>query len=136
MDLSKAYDVLNHELLLEKLLFYVVKGATNLWFKSYITNRRQSIEIKQSEPRHVCVNRYRYCLTEIKQGVPQGSIKGPLLFLLYINNLLLNIHGGSLVMFADDINILITENDSVILQSKLNRVIIELETWFRKNSLI
>ena len=73
-------------------------------------------------------SRYRSCLMEIKQGAPQGSVLGPLLFVLYINDLPLNIHGASLVMFADDINVLITESDSSILQSKLNRVIIELET--------
>ena len=66
IDLSKAYDVLNHELLLEKLLSYGVKGTTNLWFRSYLTNRRQSIEINQSDPRYVCVNRYGSCLMEIK----------------------------------------------------------------------
>ena len=132
IDLSKAYDVLNHELLLEKLLSYGVRGTTNLWFRSYLTNRRQSIEINHSDPRYVCVNRYRSCLKEIKQGVPQGSVLGPLLFLLYINDLPLNIHGASLVMFADDINVLISESDSVILQSKVNRVTTELETWFKK----
>ena len=67
IDLSKAYDVLNHELLLEKLLSYGARGTTNLWFRSYLTNRTQSIEINHSDPRYVCVNRYRSCLMEIKQ---------------------------------------------------------------------
>jgi hypothetical protein len=111
IDLSKAYDVLNHELLLEKLSHYGIRGITNPWFRSYLKNRRQSIEINQSDSQNVLVNRIRSPLMELKQGVPQGSVLGPLLFLLYINDLPLNIHGANVVMFADDINMLITDSD-------------------------
>jgi hypothetical protein len=73
---------------------------------------------------------------EIKQGITQGSVLGLLLFLLNRNVLPLNIHGANLVTFADDINVLITDSDLGILQSKINRVTTEIEIWFHKSNLI
>jgi len=136
IDLTKAYDTLNHKVLLEKLSSYGKRDTTNLWFKSYLTNRRQCIEINQSESTNVMVSRCRSSCREIKQGVPQGSVLGPLLFLLYINDLPLNIQGANLVMFADDINVLNTDSDVCALQRKIDRVIAELEMWFIRNDLI
>jgi len=133
IDLTKAYDVLNHKLLLEKLSSYGVRGTTNSWFRSYLTNRRQFIKINQSDSSNIMVNRYRSSCMEIKQGVPQGSVFGLLLFLLYINDLPLNIHGANFVMFTDDINVLIMGSDVGALKNKIDRVITELETWFNRN---
>ena len=74
IDLTKAFDVLNHKLLLEKLFYYGIRGSTNLWFRSYLTHRKQFIEICQSDSSSVRVNRYRSFGMEINQGVPQGSV--------------------------------------------------------------
>jgi len=117
-NLTKAYDVLNHKLLLEKLFRYGIRGSMNSWFRSYLTNKSQFIELNQSDSSCVTVNRYSSSSTEIKQGVPQVSVLGPLLFLLYINDLPLNIHGANLGTYADDINVLITDSDVGSLQNK------------------
>ena len=82
------------------------------------------------------VNIYRSSSMEINQGVSQGSVLGLLLFLLYINDLPVNIHNANLVMFADDINVLISDSDERLLQTKIDKVVAELETWFNRNDLV
>jgi hypothetical protein len=80
LDLTKAYDVLNHHILLDKLDIYGIRGLANEWFHSYLSNRTQFVEIT-----HVSKNTQRTLTSTPRKnfsGVPQGSILGPLLFLL------------------------------------------------------
>jgi hypothetical protein len=104
-DLSKAYDVLDHKILHFKLNTYGITGLTNQWFTSYLCNRKQYVEINYTENTSQTMKKYKSTLKELKGGVPQGSVLGPVLFLLYINDLPINIQRGRTTLFADDTNI-------------------------------
>ena len=109
--LTKAYDVLNHRVLLNKLYSYGVRGNINSWFKSYLIDRKQFVEINQSGHMNLKQHKYISSFKVLKCGVPQVSVLGPLLLLVYINDLPLKVEDGQLVLFVDDINLLIIERD-------------------------
>ena len=98
IDLQKAFDTVDHTILLKKLEFYGVKGLANNWFKSYLSGRTQ----------FTCINGFNSKIQNMKFGVPQGSVLGPLLFLLYINDLHSAINFSSVHHFADDTNLLVS----------------------------
>ena len=99
-DLTKAYNILNHKILLEELYSNGIMGSTNSRFQSYLANRCQFVEINCSDARNIRVNRYRSSYTKIRHGVLQESVPGPLLLLLYVNDLPFNMHGANLVYFC------------------------------------
>ena len=100
VDLQKAFDTVDHQILLAKLNHYGIRGVSNDWFKSYLSNRHQ----------YVSINGYKSGLAAINCGVPQGSVLGPLLFLLYINDLNQAIKSCKVHHFADDTNLLCFSN--------------------------
>jgi hypothetical protein len=103
-DLAKAFDCVNHEILLAKLHFYGIRGVTADLFKSYLTNRRQKVEIKSRNATQNVISHWG----ALKHGVPQGSILGPLLFIIYITDLPRKINSVSKpILFADDTSVII-----------------------------
>ena len=125
IDLSKAFDNVDHNILISKLEHYGVRGTSLRGFESYLSNRQQYVEFNGVSSESC----------EIKCGVPQGSILGPLLFLLYINGLCNVSKVVDFILFADDTNIFFSHKDFNLLPGILNSEMLKLTQWCRANKL-
>ena len=125
IDFSKAFDMVDHNILLEKLYNYGIRGITHDWFKSYLSGRTQYVTIdgKKSSNR------------DMLYGVPQGSILGPLLFIIYINDVPNISENCTFIMYADDANILISGRNMAEIEEIFNFVAKKLEIWVSANGL-
>jgi hypothetical protein len=126
LDLSKAFDLVDHTLLLHKLSHYGIRGITLDWFKSYLTNRKQFVKFKLSKS----------SMQAIQCGVPQGSILGPLLFLVYINDLPQQCNSLHVTLYADDTSIVISGDNVAETTRRLNDKLARINNWFTSNKLI
>ena len=125
VDLQKAFDTVNHKILLQKLNYYGYRGVINDWFRSYLFERKQK----------VCINGFESETKIMHHGVPQGSVLGPFLFLLYINNLHKCINHSSTFHFADDTNLLNISENYKILQKNVNHDLKSLHDWLLSNKI-
>ena len=108
----------------------------NQWFKSYLCNWKQYVEINYMENTSQISEKFTSTLKETKGGVPQGSVLGPVLFLLCTNDLPTNIQKGTTTQFANDTNIQIEATNANILNEKIIEVMQQLSSWFYLHKLI
>ena len=125
MDLSKAFDTLDHKILLKKLERYGIRGTPLAWFKDYLSHRKQYVEFH-------CT---RSQILDLQCGVPQGSILGPLLFLIYINDIIYASNNPSYVLFADDTTLLFAHKEINALIHNINRELPNIANWLKSNKL-
>jgi hypothetical protein len=125
VDLKKAFDTLDHNLLISKLEHYGIRGLPLSLIKDYLTNRSQ------------CVSYNGVISTDLPiiTGVPQGSILGPLLFILYINDIVNVSTLFQIFLFADDTTLLKSDKDLPQLIGYVNKELVKLNTWFYVNKL-
>ena len=126
LDLSKAFDLVNHDILLAKLAKYHTGSNTMNWFRSYLTGRIQVVSI--------CGVLSSPLILDV--GVPQGSILGPLLFSIYINDLPLLLKDTKVDIYADDTTIWSNGTNCIDIQNSLNDSLDKANSWFKLNRLI
>ena len=124
--MSKAFDTIDHNILLGKREHYGVRGIALIWFKSYLENRLQ----------FVVVNGAKSQSSNMKYGVPQGSVLGPLLFLIYINDIINSSQLFTYSLFADDTCLLYSHKNIHTLMQSVNTEICKLFAWFCCNKLL
>ena len=125
LDLSKAFDTVDHNIILMKLYKYGIRGVAYDWIKSYLEERKQ----------YVSFNKHDSSTMDIKCGVPQGSILGPLLFLIYVNDLSNVSSILFTLLFVDDTNVFVTRKNLSTLFTTMNSELVRLSEWMNVNKL-
>ena len=125
IDAMKAFDTVNHEILLKKIHEIGLRGNVGLWFRNYLSNRKQCTQ----------ANEIVSGLRNLTYGVPQGSVCGPLLFLLYINDLSKTHKNSKVSLYADDTVIYLSHNDDDIALRLLQDDLNQLQKWCCMNKI-
>ena len=126
IDFKKAFDLVDHHILLSKLELYGLNNEVLLWFNTYLTHRQQQVSNNNSKSDFETVT----C------GVPQGSILGPLLFLLFINDLPLYMKNVSADLYADDTTLYDIQTSLEMIEQNLQTGLNQLHVWCRNNGMV
>ena len=126
VDFRKAFDLVDHDILMKKLTIYKFDDTALKWFQSYIDGRTQK----------VVVGAHMSDKQDVTSGVPQGSILGPLLFIIFINDLSLYTELCNIDLYADDTNLHVSDKDLNNIESKLNTDIQNIESWSKSNNMV
>ena len=130
-DLQKAFDCVNHDILMQKLKYYGITDVAFKLLKSYLSNRYQRTVIKANN-----LNKLFSSWKIITCGVLQGSVLGPVLFLIYINDLPVSISKtDKSILFADDTSINVTYENKTEFRHTLQLAMIKINNWFQSNCL-
>ena len=125
-DITKCFDTINHAILLNKMSFYGFKDHASKWFQSYLYKREHIVS---------CQNKLSgKCQLQI--GIPQGSVLGPLLFLIYVNDINRHVHLGSCNLYADGTLIYCTGSDIVELKTNIQKCVTAVHKWYESNKLV
>ena len=131
LDLSKAFDMRDHKILLKKLELYGIRGHALNWFKSYNSNRKLRVKCRTvSDSTEVLSEEY-----DKHYGTPQGSCLGPLIFLLFVNDLHLNLELADCIQFADDTTLVFVHRNQNYLRYCVERDLAIVQDWFNANKL-
>lgn len=125
VDFKRAFETVSRKILLKKLRSYGIGGQVLKWFESYLTDRKQKIKYMQE------VSGSRL----IEHGVPQGSVLGPLLFIVYVNDIVKELRYSACSMFADDMIIYISDDNADEIEFKINYDMKKIDKWLKQNSL-
>ena len=125
IDLKKAFDTVDHNILIKKLEHYGIRGLANKWACSYLENRSQ----------YVCINDSNSDCMKVSCGVPQGSILGPALFILYVNDMCNVSSVVKSILFADDTNLFLVGDDLKEMCETMSFELDKMSRWFQANKL-
>ena len=129
LDLSKAFNTIEHRIMLEKLALYRIFGNALLWFKSYLSNRKLRVKCRTVSASSESTSR-EY---DVEYGTPQGSCLGPLIFLIFVNDLHLHLQDSECIQLADDTTLLFAHKNMRYLHFCVE--LLRIQDWFNANKL-